>query len=236
MKDLHGIKSRAHSFSTKLRMPINCVSLCKHSASCSGKILSKKKKQTNSQLAQHTLNDQIAFWQLLDQWTLWCEFSANATKISQLQLYFYQIVHQRTIFTWLEQCCNSWSSRTGDRTNSLHHSATKNMTFGPVSIGQLTCLHYRPGQQWDGAEPPTASSHLQLQHNQREHCSDAWQAAWPSPGTDHLQHKTLSSFGCFPRNITFFWQAFVLPKKSKVQTTKHYSLSHWDRLLITPER
>ena len=121
------------------------------------------------------------------------DFSANATKMSKSQLYPSQTAQRRTIFIWLEQCCNPWSAPAGDRTNRRNHSAIKTMTFNPVSTGQLTCLHYHPAQQWDGAEQPTASSHLQLQHNQREHCSDAWQAAWPSPRTDHLQHKVLSS-------------------------------------------
>lgn len=113
--------------------------------------------------------------------------------MSKLQLYLSQTTQRRMVFIWLEQCCNPWLAPAGDTTNWPHHPAIKNMTFNPVSIDQLTCLHYHPGQQWDGAEQPTASSHLQLQHNQREHCSDAWQAAWPSPGTDNLQHKVLSS-------------------------------------------
>lgn len=63
LKDLHGIK-RALSFSTKLRILIHCVSWCKHSNSCSVKILRKRQKNSNSQHAQHTLNDQITFWQV----------------------------------------------------------------------------------------------------------------------------------------------------------------------------
>lgn len=82
-----------------------------------------------------------------------------------------------------------------DRTNWLHLSALKPIIVSTQQLqcGQLTCPHYHPGQQWDGAELPTASSHLQLRHNQRGRCSGAWRAAWPSPGTEHLQDKVSSS-------------------------------------------
>lgn len=122
------------------------------------------------------------------------DFFANETKMSKSQLYLSQIAERRAVFIWLEQWCHWWLAPVRDRTNWLYHSALKSIGFNPVSaVWSLTCLHYHPGQQWDGAELPTASSHLQLQHNRREHCSDAWQAAWPSPGTEHLQHKILSA-------------------------------------------
>lgn len=149
--------------------------------------------------------------------------------MSKSQLYLSQIAERKAVFIWLEQWCHWWLAPVRDRTNWLHHSALKPISFNQVQCGQLTCLHYHPGQRWDGAELPTASSHLQLRHNRREHCSDDWQAAWPSPGTEHLQNKfCLHQLGCFPWNTTYFWQAFVLSQKYKVQTTKHYSLLHWD--------
>lgn len=171
------------------------------------------------------------YW--LDQWTLWCEslFCKCYKNVCIAAVPPPDSTKENGVYLMRAELQSTIGTHRGQ--NWLHHSAIKTMTFNLVSTGQLTCLHYHPGQQWDGAEQPTASSHLRLQHNQREHCSDAWQAAWPSPGIDHLQNKVFPSSALSTLQHLLPWAGICAAKKHT--KCRAPSIIHWDRLPITPQ-
>lgn len=219
LKDSHGIKSRAFSFSTKLRTLIHCVSWCKHSNSHSVKILSKnRQRNSNSQHAQHTLNDQITFWQVLDQWSLWC--------------------------TWLlckwNQCLNH--SCTYPKQQKEVVPAVTGTREGQNKLTTPFCPQthrFQPSKcSVVNSLVPTVildSGEMTLSCQQHLHISSysiIKESVAVAPGKLHglLQEQSicntkfpLHQLSCFPWNTTYLWQAFVLSQKYKVQTTMHYS-------------
>lgn len=115
------------------------------------------------------------------------DFFANEIKVSKSQLHFSQTAERGN------GAISDWHPWGTEQTDYTILPSNPLVSTQQAQCGQLTCPHYHPGQRWDGAELPAASSHLQLRRNRRERCSGAWQAAWPSPGTEHLQHKVSSS-------------------------------------------
>lgn len=222
LRDLHGIKSRALSFSTKLRIPIHRVSWCKHSNSHSVKILSKKgQRNSSSQHAQHTLNDQIIFWQVLDQWSLWCTW---------------------LLCEWnkcLNHSCTSSEEQKGEVAPSVigTHEGQNKLTapFCPQT-------HWFQPSKCSGVNSLVPivildSGEMALSCQQHLHISGYGvieESVAVAPGKLHglLQEQgicntkfPLHQLTCFPWNTTYFWQALVLSQK---YSPKHYSLLHWD--------
>lgn len=222
LRDLHGIKSRALSFSTKLRIPIHRVSWCKHSNSCSVKILSKKgQRNSNSQHAQQTQ---------------WPDYFLTGTGSMKFMVYMTSLRMKQKC---LNHSCTSSKEQKGEVAPSVigTHEGQNKLTapFCPQT-------HWFQPSKCSGVNSLVPivildSGEMALSCQQHLHISSYGvieESVAVAPGKLHglLQEQgicntkfPLHQLTCFPWNTTYFWQALVLSQK---YSTKHYSLLHWD--------